>query len=160
MPTILNSTHVPQSPSVFGQPCPVQRIRKTFRAKSTVPECRDLARKAVVFLQRVTSNADTLYELELIITEACTNVVVHGYNHDHDGDIKVQLSVNEKVRVLIKIIDQGKPFTGSQPGAFELDPAMESGRGLYIISQLSDSHSYVRHDDQNILRIKKVLEKV
>jgi len=160
MSHFLNPTPAYQSPGVFGQSHPIQRIRKTFRSKSTFPECRDLARKAVAFLQRVTSNADTLYELELIITEACTNVVVHGYHHDHDGDIKLQLSVNDKDRLLIKVIDQGKPFTGSRPGTFELDPTMESGRGLFIISQLSDSHSYVRHDDQNILRIKKMLKKI
>jgi anti-sigma regulatory factor (Ser/Thr protein kinase) len=160
MPHFLNPTTACQSPSVFGQPCPVQRIRKTFRSKSTVPECRNLARKAVAYLQRVTSCADTLYELELIITEACTNVAVHGYNHDHDGDIKLQLLVNDKDRLLIKVIDQGKPFTGFRPGTFEPDPTMESGRGLFIISQLSDSHSYVRQDEQNILRIKKVLKKI
>jgi anti-sigma regulatory factor (Ser/Thr protein kinase) len=51
-------------------------------------------------------------EQKLMITEACIKVLVHGFNHEPDGYIKLQLSVNDKERLLIKIIDQGKPFTG------------------------------------------------
>ena len=53
-----------------------------------------------------------IHEQELMIKEACINVVVHGFNHEPDGYIKLQLSVNDNERLLIKVIDQGKPFTG------------------------------------------------
>lgn len=155
-----NTSPISKGPHVDGHPQQVRKMRKTFSSKSSIHECRSLARKAVSFLQRFTSDPKILFELELVITEACTNVVVHGYNNDHDGYIKVQILVENDNRVLIKIFDGGKPFTGPDKKDYQLDPTQESGRGIYIISQLSDSYSYMRHDGQNILRIEKNLRNV
>ena len=152
-----NTTPAYKSPHADSHPQQVRKMRKTFYSKSSIHECRSLARKAVFFLQRFTSDTKILFELELIITEACTNVVVHGYNNDHDGYIKVQLVVENDNKVLIKIFDGGKPFTGPGKKDYQIDPTQESGRGIYIISQLSDSYSYMRHDGKNILRIEKNL---
>ena len=152
-----NTSSAYNSPHVYGHTQQSGKMRKTFSSQSSVHECRRLARKAVSFLQRFTSDPKILFELELIITEACTNVIVHGYNNDHDGYIKVQLLIENDNRVLIKIFDGGKPFTGPSKKDYQLDPMKESGRGIYIISQLSDSYSYMRHDGQNILRIQKNL---
>ena len=155
-----NTTPAYKNPHVDSHPQQVRKMRKTFSSKSSIHDCRNLARKAVSFLQRFTSDPKVLFELELVITEACTNVVVHGYNNAHEGYIKVQIIVENDNRVLLKIFDGGKPFTGPNKEDYQLDPTKESGRGIYIISQLSDSYSYMRHDGQNILRIEKNLRSV
>ena len=150
-------TPADQDPHSEEQSQQIRTKKKTFRSKSSIHECREIARRAVSFLQMFTTDRQILFDLELIITEACTNVVFHGYNNDHNGYIEMHLFVENDNNLVIKIVDGGKPFTGPGQEDFTLDPTMESGRGVYIISQLSDSYSYEHLDGQNILRIEKKL---
>ena len=132
---------------------------KTFRAKSRVQDCRMLARTVASFLQQISSVQEIQYELELLITEACYNVVIHGYGGDENGDIEARLSITDEHRVLIDIVDWGRPFTGPGEECSEPEPDMESGRGIFIISQVSDCFSYEHAHGKNCLHIEKGLGK-
>jgi serine/threonine-protein kinase RsbW len=112
-------------------------------------------------LHQITSDTDLHYEIELIITEALSNVVVHGYNGHDDGDLTIHVSVDDQKRLILTVNDCGKPFYG--PDKDNLDPYkdlyMESGRGIFIISQLVDRFFYKHENGINILQIEKDITK-
>lgn len=140
---------------------PKNIVQKSFYAKSVLSECRKLSRSIVFCLHEITSDTDMHYEIELILTEAFSNVVVHGYDGHEDGDVTIDVSVDELKRLYLKVMDWGKPFRGPDTEALELhqDLYMESGRGIFIISQLVDRFSYEHEDGKNTLHIEKDLRK-
>ena len=135
------------------------RIHKIFRSKATIQDSRKLARSVTSALQQAVADQDTQYELELVITEACYNVIIHGYDNDERGDIEAHIFVDDQNRLVIEIVDWGKPFTGPGEEVFEPEPDRESGRGIFIISQISDRFSYEHAHGKNFLRIEKDLDK-
>lgn len=140
---------------------PKNRVQKSFYAKSVLSECRKLSRSIVSFLHPIVSDTGLHYEIDLIITEACSNVVVHGYNSHEDGNITIDVSVDEQKKLILTINDWGKSFCGPNKDDLELqnDLYMESGRGIFIISQLSDIFYYEHKDGKNTLHIEKDLKK-
>jgi serine/threonine-protein kinase RsbW len=130
-------------------------IETTLRSKATAHECRKLARSAADFLQQFIPNPEVLYELELVITEACSNVILHGYGQDHNGDIELRIALDTNNRIFLELRDWGEPFHGPGPEAFDVTSETESGRGLFIISELSDAYAYTRENGTNVLRIEK-----
>jgi len=116
-----------------------------------------MARSAVSFLQRATADPNLLYDIELLLTEACSNVILHSYERQPDGDIEVRLELQNGTRMVLELSDWGAPYAGPAPQSVRPDPHAESGRGVYIISHLADVYSYERSDGRNILRIEKEL---
>lgn len=140
---------------------PKSIVRKSFYAKSVLSECRKLSRSIVSCLHQITSDTDLHYEIELIISEAFSNVVVHGYDGHGEGDVIIDVSVDEQKKLFLKVRDWGKPFRGPDTESLDLHPDlyMESGRGIFIISQLVDRFSYEHEDGENTLQIEKDLRK-
>lgn len=116
-----------------------------------------MARSAASFLKEaVTKDSELLYDLELLIMEACANIVMHGYPEE-PGDIEVHISLMGSNRLAIEVHDWSEPFSGPSEEAYEINPHMESGRGVFIIDQLADSFTYDRVESKNILRLEKQL---
>ena len=134
-----------------------RRPTKVLHCKSVAKECRQMARSAAFFLKEaVTSDSELLYDLELLIMEACSNIVMHGYQ-DEPGDIELHLSLVGSSQLAIEVYDWSEPFSVPLEQAYEANPHMESGRGLCIIDQLADSFAYDRVEGKNILRLEKQL---
>ena len=73
----------------------------------------------------------TLSDIKLAVTEACTNVVVHAYPNRDDGPLGVQATVNDRTLTIV-VTDEGcgvLPRTDS-PGL---------GLGLPLIATLAES---------------------
>jgi anti-sigma regulatory factor (Ser/Thr protein kinase) len=135
----------------------VRRPRKVLHCKSVAEECRQMVRSAAAFLKEaVTKDAELLYDLELLIMEACANIVLHGYP-EKPGDIELHISLMSSNRLSIEVHDWSEPFSGPSEEAFEMNPHKESGRGIFIIDQLADSFAYDRVERKNILRLEKQL---
>jgi serine/threonine-protein kinase RsbW len=73
----------------------------------------------------------TLSDIRLAVTEACTNVVVHAYPDGHEGPMEVQATLlGEELAVLVR--DEGKGI-GPRPDS----PGL--GLGLPLIASLAES---------------------
>lgn len=126
---------------------------------ATPEQAREIARKAMAFLARYLTSSDLLYELELALTEACANVVVHAYAEDLIGSLELRMRLEPFSRVEFEIANWGEPYWGlmdSVPDACHPDD--ESGRGLYIMANLVDSFSFTREGEKNILWMVKNIE--
>lgn len=92
-------------------------------------------------------------QIELVLVEALTNVIVHGYASQEGQPIELRWW-DEGASVNIEIRDLGCPIE-QLPGGELPDPSAESGRGWYIIRALMDRVTYQRQDGRNVLLLSK-----
>jgi serine/threonine-protein kinase RsbW len=79
---------------------------------------------------------ETLADLKLAVTEACSNAVRHAYE-DGDGKISVVYSFSDSV-ISLEIVDDGPGFEPPAVEARQPFALNEDGMGLAIISALVD----------------------
>ena len=79
--------------------------------------------------------AETLHDLKLALTEACTNSVRHAYEAGSEGTVRIVYSLGEE-DISIEVIDEGEGFVLDE--ASEADRMSESGLGIAIIRAVAD----------------------
>ena len=109
-------------------------VRLTIPAR---PEYITLGRLALTAIAGVRPVSDeTLYDLKLALTEACTNSVRHAYENGREGNVEIVYELQPD-RLVIEVGDEGagfEPFDDSN-GHDELE---EGGLGIEIIRALAD----------------------
>ncbi|HEV8601786.1 MAG TPA: ATP-binding protein [Gaiellaceae bacterium] len=109
-------------------------IRLTIPAK---PEYIALVRLALSGLSRLRPlSEETLGDLKLAVTEACSNSVRHGYVEGGEGIVEVSYSLQPD-RLVVEVADDGPGFdiAGRGPGGENLG---EGGLGIAIIKAIAD----------------------
>ncbi|MFZ5427962.1 MAG: SpoIIE family protein phosphatase [Thermodesulfobacteriota bacterium] len=130
---------------------------KVFTAVSAPQASRALAKDAVAAAAGFVADADTLHDLDIILTEACANVSRHAYGGG-TGPMEVRLKVNRGQSLELEVVDWGKGF-GEKISFENAAPDSECGRGMFIICKLSDSCEVKRRGRENVLRIIKEIRK-
>lgn len=101
---------------------------------------------------------ETVYDLQLALDEAATNVITHGYAGMDPGSMILLLEIDLK-RIRMTLTDFGHPFEPSSAPAPDLEAALEDrpmgGFGLYFIFQTMDEVDYVTTSDSNTLTLIK-----
>ena len=110
-------------------------VRLTIPAK---PEYITLSRLALAGLARVRAvSEETLADLKLALTEACSNSVRHAYG-DGDGHVDISFELLDD-RLIVEVADDGTGFelqVGSGDGVD--DELTEGGLGIAIIRSIAD----------------------
>jgi serine/threonine-protein kinase RsbW len=108
-------------------------VRLTIPAKAEyITLCR-LALAGLSHLRPVPE--ETLHDLKLALTEACTNSVRHAYDAGSEGTVQIVYELGED-SLSIEVIDEGEGFVLDE--AAETDRMSESGLGIAIIRSLAD----------------------
>src|SRR2546423_6857768 len=82
-------------------------VRLTIPAK---PEYITLGRLALTAIAGVRPVSDeTLYDLKLALTEACTNSVRHAYENGREGNVEIVYELQPD-RLVIEVGDEGAGF--------------------------------------------------
>jgi serine/threonine-protein kinase RsbW len=82
----------------------------------------------------------TLSDIRLAVTEACTNVVVHAYPDGREGDMEVLATLlGEELTVVVRDEGDGIGPRADSPGL---------GLGLPLIASLAESVQLGRDDDE------------
>jgi len=98
---------------------------------------------------------DCLTDIELALTEACTNVLDHATAGD-EYEVVAGLDDNSCV---IEVVDTGRGFDADHLGHVEADPSAEEGRGIQLIRALVDRvHFRSRPERGMIVHLEKQLE--
>ena len=111
-------------------------VRLTIPAK---PEYITLSRLALTGLSRVRPLADeTLADLKLALTEACSNSVRHAYG-DTGGHVEISFELRED-RLVVEVADDGAGFEPGNAGrdGEDGDGLTEGGLGIAIIRAVAD----------------------
>jgi serine/threonine-protein kinase RsbW len=97
---------------------------------------------------------EMIYDLQLALDEAATNVITHGYAGMDPGTMILILEIDSQ-RIRMTLTDFGNPFEPSNAPAPDLEAALEDrpsgGFGLYFIYQTMDEVDYETTGDSNTL---------
>jgi len=110
-------------------------VRLTIPAK---PEYITLGRLALTAIAGVRPVSDeTLYDLKLALTEACTNSVRHAYANGREGNVEIVYELQPD-RLVIEVGDEGSGFEPLDGGNGREGELEEGGLGIEIIRALAD----------------------
>ncbi|MDP8910856.1 MAG: ATP-binding protein [Actinomycetota bacterium] len=110
-------------------------MRLTIPAK---PEYITLCRLALTGLARLQRFSDeTLSDLKLALTEACSNSVRHGYRDGKDGTVDILYELHAD-RLVIEVADDGDGFAAADGEVGEPGQLTEGGLGIAIIRAVAD----------------------
>jgi serine/threonine-protein kinase RsbW len=103
---------------------------------------------------------ETLYDVQLAVDEACTNIISHGYRDMDPGSIILDLEI-EPGRLTVSLTDFGHSFEPSSAPVPDVDAPIEErelgGFGLFFIQQSMDDMDYRVTEDGNRMTLTKYL---
>jgi serine/threonine-protein kinase RsbW len=121
------------------------------RDGASVPFVRHLCRAT---LERLGVEESCIDDIEVAVSEACTNVYKHAHNTEEEYEVRVILTEDT---CSIEVVDAGPPFEhsiGSDGSAL----GGESGRGITLMKALVDDLQFVRRSEGGTLvRLNKTL---
>lgn len=121
------------------------------RDSLTIPLARHLARNA---MREIGVHDDCIGDIEVALTEACTNVL------DHSGPgaaYQVAFTIDGHT-CSIRIVDVGEGFDSEGAGTVPAAPGAESGRGIALMRALVDTvHFESGNDAGTVVHLHKGL---
>lgn len=122
------------------------------RDEVSVPIVRRLLKQSMDVLG---VEPDVTHDIELALTEACTNVL----EHSADGDEYEVSAGIDGDRCIIEVVDRGYGFDGSLQGLAEAEPSAEQGRGIQLMRALVDKVTFSsRPAKGTVVHLEKRLE--
>lgn len=110
-------------------------VRLTIPAKA---EYITLVRLALSGLSHFRPLSDeTLGDLKLAVTEACSNSVRHAYRDGREGSVEIVYELHPD-RLIVEVCDDGGGFTVAEGRAQVDGPLIEGGLGIAIIRAIAD----------------------
>jgi anti-sigma regulatory factor (Ser/Thr protein kinase) len=108
------------------------------------------------FSSRWSLPAQTMFRLDLILTEAVTNVMDHASRQGSEGRIELVCTV-EDGQIQVALIDDGPPFDPSARPPVQLPTRLEEaepgGLGIHLMRRYTTHFEYRREAGQNILNM-------
>ncbi|HSL45244.1 MAG TPA: ATP-binding protein [Anaerolineales bacterium] len=105
-------------------------------------------------------NEEILYDIQLAVDEACTNIISHGYAGMDPGSIILDLEV-EIDKLIVTLTDFGHCFEPSSAPIPDVGAPIEErelgGFGLFFIQQSMDAMEYESTEDGNKMILTKYL---
>ena len=101
----------------------------------SVPVARRVLKSSLTALGVV---PEVVEDIELALTEACTNVLDHAQESD---EYEVSAGIDGTACV-IEVIDRGGGFDGSTKGLMDAEPSAEDGRGIQLMRALVDEVTF------------------
>lgn len=104
-----------------------------------------------------------LFNLELCLVEAVTNVINHAYHREPGHYVEVIVAVDDH-HVDFQVIDAGDHVPLPPPkqelnyNPSDMTTWPESGMGRFLIHSIMNEVSYSNHGGKNILKMKKKIE--
>ena len=103
---------------------------------------------------------EVLYDVQLAVDEACTNIIAHGYSGLDPGSIILDLEI-EPDKLIVTLTDFGHAFEPSSAPVPDVDAPIEErelgGFGLFFIQQSMDDMDYQVTEDGNKMILTKHL---
>ena len=113
------------------------KVSDRFAMSSTTPAIDDARVWVSAHLRADGASADTIWEVELALTEALSNVIRHAYAGRENGKIELELQLDSE-RLELEIVHYGEPFDAASYRPPDLDALGAGGYGLHLIAQLMD----------------------
>ena len=120
------------------------------RDARTIPVARHICGEA---LRELGVEAECIGDIEVALTEACTNVLEHS-EAGNEYEVQVQLAEQD---CIIRVVDQGRGFDTEAPVQRAPDHS-ETGRGIALMHALVDRVKFEsRPEEGTIVHLEKAL---
>lgn len=107
-------------------------------------------------------SSQILYDVQLAVDEACTNIITHGYQDLNPGSIILDLEI-EPDKINVFLTDFGHSFEPSSAPTPDIYAPLEErelgGYGIFLIQQTMDEMDYQVTEDGNKMILTKYLRK-
>lgn len=109
---------------------------------SALSQNESFARVTVAaFIAQLDPTMDELTEIKTVVSEAVTNAIIHGYDHDPDGIVYIDVTIEDHL-VELSIKDDGMGIVDVEEARqplFTTKPELErSGMGFTIMENFMD----------------------
>lgn len=123
------------------------------RDGASVPVVRHICRDA---LEALGVTRSCTADVEVAVTEACTNVLKHARGHHHEYEVTVEIN---ETTCAIHVVDTGGGFDHDAAGSEEAHGSAEGGRGIHLMKALVDSVRFVsKAQDGTTVHLEKSLD--
>jgi len=115
-------------------------MRDELRVAATTENVRQICDFVRDAAKRLRLTEDALFDIDLAVEEASTNIVRHAYGPGQTGDIQVRVQATDS-EMRITLTDWGRPF---EPDAAHLavdvpvEVRAEGGMGVLLVHELMD----------------------
>jgi serine/threonine-protein kinase RsbW len=122
------------------------------RDEASVPVVRRLCKNA---LDDLGVESECISDIELAVTEACTNVLKHAEGTTDIYETTIEFNDSD---CTIRVIDSGAGFEHDSKGRDLAQEGAESGRGIHLIRALVDNVRFIsRAEEGTIVHLEKKL---
>lgn len=111
-----------------------------LRVAATIENVRHVSDFVRDAAKRERVSADVLFDIDVAVEEACTNIVRHAYGPDQAGDIVVQVEARDG-DLCITLTDWGRPFEVDAADLavdVPVEVRAEGGMGVLLMYELMD----------------------
>ena len=123
------------------------------RDEASVPVVRKISREALMGLG---IGAECVGEIEVALSEACTNVLKHVDGTDEAYEVKVEV---DEQNCDIRVIDTGPGFEHDSKGREHAEPSAEGGRGIFLMRAMVDNIEFTSTPETGtVVRLTKKLD--
>lgn len=121
------------------------------RDEATVPVVRHVCRDALL---RLGVEDDCVSDIEVAVTEACSNVLNHA---EAQAEYQVEVEIND-ARCVIRVVDTGDGFDHETVGFESSSDTAESGRGVFLMRSMVDELNFHSEPEKGtVVRLVKNL---
>jgi serine/threonine-protein kinase RsbW len=126
---------MPPSSSISASNGTARTVRLTIPAKAEYITLVRLALSGLSHLRPL--DEETLGDLKLAVTEACSNSVRHAYRDGREGSVDVSYELHAD-RLVVEVCDEGDGFSVAENARLDEGSLTEGGLGIAIIRELAD----------------------
>lgn len=134
------------------------RKKTSFQIANRLDQLIVLQRRLKTFAGPLQLSTKSVFELDLILEELVSNIILHGYSDDAEHTIEIELAY-ENQAMTITVTDDGKAFNPLR--VIKPDTRSPScsrgigGLGIYLFKTLAQEVTYERQRDKNRLVLTK-----
>lgn len=123
------------------------------RDAASVPFVRHMCRTS---LERLGVASVCISDIEIAVSEACTNVLRHASESDDEYEVRVRI---DQLECEISVADTGGTLDVASISTTHVTPGAEGGRGMFLMKALVDDLNFVSDRvTGTVVRLRKNLD--
>ena len=132
----------------------VEVQRKFTSDPESVREMRTVIGDQLHQLWNQAADETAICQLQLAVSEAATNIILHGYHSEPGRQIEMILQIDDE-HADLRLRHSGCDFQPEMVPLPDFDARAESGYGLYLMRKSVDELQYSRHDGRCQIQLLK-----
>jgi len=130
-------------------------IRSALTIRSDLAEVARARDWVSILAHQAGLSAQKSYELQLVLSEACTNSIKHAYSMEKSHAVQLSATIDDN-QICLVIRDFGRKMDLQEYQEPALENPSNSGYGVYLMQRLMDEvHFDVSHDEGTELTLVK-----